>query len=77
MIEQKQQEYLNIGGAADSDSIEPILGGGQMKECEKVILPKAVDMLLIICQNTNHYAVMKILPKQHSVLVWDAAAKSP
>ena len=33
-------------------------------------------MLLIICQNSNHYAVMKIIPKEHIVLVWDAAAES-
>ena len=76
-IDLKQQEYPNVGDAANNDPIEPIIWGGDVKECEKVILPKAVDRLLIICQNMNYYAVMNIIPKEHSILVWDAAAESP
>ena len=34
-----------------------------------------VYMLLIISQNSNHYAVMKIIPKEHIVLVWNVAAE--
>ena len=76
-IEQKQQEYPTIGEANDNHAKEPIVWGSVLDETEKVPLPRAVDTLLIICQNTNHYAVMKILPKEHIVLIWDAAAESP
>ena len=52
-----------------------LFGGGDVAEGEKVSLATGVHMLLIICQNSNHYAVMKIVPEEHIVLVWDMAAK--
>ena len=75
-IEQKQQEYPTIGDGKDNLTMEPIFWGGVLDKSEKVTLLRAVDMLLIICQNTNHFAVMKILPKEHIMLIWDAAAES-
>ena len=75
-IEQNQQEYSTIGDGKDNLLSEPIFWGGVLDKSEKVTLPKGVDTLLIICQNTNHFAVMKILPKEHDVLIWDAAADS-
>ena len=75
-IEQEIHEEPKVGGMGENQPLQPITWGGDIPDSEVVRLPSAVNTLLIICQNSNHYAVMKIILKELVILVWDAAAMS-
>ena len=69
-VDLEEQEKL------ETEEMKLIIWGGTIPDGEKVSLPRDVYTLLMICHKSNHYAVMKIIPKDNIVQVWDAAADS-
>jgi hypothetical protein len=73
--EEQHKAKQSNGYDTEDQPIEPVVWGGSVPKEELRTLPKSINTLLLICHKEYHFGVMKILPDQHVVQVWDAAVE--